>query len=106
MECSVCFKVKFITPCGAPNNCTASVCKECKFNPDQALDLDYFTPKCFVCREREWHTGLIEEVNMDIFDNNGAELNTKKYIIFLQQIKNGGWEHCYDDIDFCIPCEE
>ena len=106
IECDICYETKFINECGAFNNCKARVCNECK---DKSSDGNYnfVSSKCVFCKTYDYKDGLMCDLISNVFDCCGELSNI--YVIFLQQHKYVDLlinEEYYEELDFCLPCEE
>jgi len=63
-ECIVCYQEKFISPCGANNNCGVYVCIDCKFdfdaahnNSDGIMNDNLFN--CMICKKPEHKLSVV-----------------------------------------------
>tara|TARA_B110000285_G_C14681494_1_gene404902 strand:+ start:212 stop:568 length:357 start_codon:yes stop_codon:yes gene_type:complete len=111
-ECDICCEEGIIMPCGALNNCKVNVCNNCRIDGHDG-NYDYMSRKCVYCKCYDYKTGLIDELNYDIFEyhpDSGGEMSNT-YILCLYQMKklNTIWtlnDEDYNEIPFCLPCDE
>jgi hypothetical protein len=77
--CLICGDEKFMTPCGANNDCKVYVCYRCKSDKDMIMDgslgaMECDSYKCCICKEREWKMGIKWKL-IDLVENTWGVVN-------------------------------
>ncbi len=72
-NCLICGDEKFMTPCGANNDCKVYVCFSCKVDKDIKMDgylgaMEGGSYLCCICKEREWKICISQQL-YDLVDN-------------------------------------
>jgi len=111
-DCEICDEKKFINPCGAANNCTAFVCKECIFKDwiSNKGDIDFMSLKCIFCKCFDHRRALDIEFCNDVLDPAGAGCAISDIrVLWLFAVQREDWNWDEDELaewGECIPCSE